>query len=542
MILRRIEMAHSVRTLLFVLVALVAGASPAFGATDAKPMVGEIAPLVVFNRTIIVFRLPFLGASPSARAERARTFIDAALREGGDLKVEVRPNPEGQLVMLDNKLAFVVTDEDATAGLQESAEAAAQRAVRMLEQVVAETREARNAEAMLKALTWSAAATLVFVLLLWPLFRFRGWLARKLQKFADADARARPVSGARVLEEQYLIPLALRLLVLLRWLVIALLIYEWLSFVLSRFPYTRPWGEGLNSYLVTLVQGLAKGIVDAIPGLVTAIAIFVLARFFVGFFGSFLERMARVSELDWLSPDTLPTTRRLGSIVIWLFAVVMAYPYLPGAQTEAFKGLSVLLGVMVSLGSTSVIGQALAGLILTYTRTIRPGEYVRVAEHEGTVTVMGAFTTRIRTGLGEELVLPNSVITANVTKNYSRAVQGTGYIVDTTVTIGYDTPWRQIEAMLIEAARRTPGILADPTPRVFQTALSDFYPEYRLVAQAIPSTASSRAEVLTTLHANIQDVFNEHGVQIMSPHYMTDSAEAKVVKPEDWYRAPARKD
>jgi small-conductance mechanosensitive channel len=220
----------------------------------------------------------------------------------------------------------------------------------------------------------------------------------------------------------------------------------------------------------------------------------------------------------------------------------MAYPYLPGAQTEAFKGLSVLLGLMVSLGSTSVIGQALAGLTLTYTRTIRPGEYVRVGDHEGTVTALGAFTTRIRTGLGEELILPNSMITANVTKNYSRAVHGPGFIVDTTVTIGYDTPWRQIEAMLVEAAKRTPGILADPQPRVFQTALSDFYPEYRLVAQAIPSEPRPRAEVLNQLHANIQDVFNEHGVQIMSPHYMTDTADAKVVRREDWYRAPAKKD
>ncbi|RLJ65312.1 mechanosensitive ion channel family protein [Sulfurisoma sediminicola] len=541
-------MGHSVRTLLFVLLALIAGTSSVLAAADAKPASGEaaytgpIAPLVVFNRAIIIFRVPFLGASPTARAERARTFIDAALREGGPLKVEVRPNPEGQLVMIDNKLAFIVTTDDANAGLQESAEAAAQRAAHLLAQVVGETREARSTEAMLKALTWSAAATLVFALLLWPLLRSGGWLGRTLQKFAAVAVHRRPLSGTRIFEEQYLIPFALRLLVLLRWLIIALLVYEWLSFVLSRFPYTRPWGEGLNTYLLTLIQGLAKGMVDAIPGLVTAVAIFVLARFFIGFLGGFLERMARVSELEWLSPDTLPTTRRLFSIVVWLFAVVMAYPYLPGAQTEAFKGLSVLLGLMVSLGSTSVIGQALSGLILTYTRTIRPGEYVRVAEHEGTVTAMGAFTTRIRTGLGEELILPNSVITSNVTRNYSRAVKGAGYIVDTTVTIGYDTPWRQIEAMLIEAARRTPGVLADPAPRVFQTALSDFYPEYRLVAQAIPTTASSRAEVLTTLHANIQDVFNEHGVQIMSPHYMTDGAEAKVVKPEDWYRAPARKD
>jgi small-conductance mechanosensitive channel len=236
----------------------------------------------------------------------------------------------------------------------------------------------------------------------------------------------------------------------------------------------------------------------------------------------------------------MPTTRRLFNIGIWLFAIAMAYPYLPGAQTDAFKGISVLLGLMVSLGASSVVGQGAAGLILTYTRTMRVGEYVRVGEHEGTVTRIGMFTTTIRTGLGEELTIPNSVITSAVTKNYSRAVDGAGFIVDTTVTIGYDAPWRQVEAMLIEAARRTPGIVDPPAPRVFQTALSDYYPEYRLVAQAIPTDPRPRAEVLTLLHANIQDVFNEHGVQIMSPHYMVDPTAAKVVKPEDWYRTPAR--
>jgi len=237
----------------------------------------------------------------------------------------------------------------------------------------------------------------------------------------------------------------------------------------------------------------------------------------------------------------MPTTRRLFNIGIWLFAIAMAYPYLPGAQTEAFKGISVLLGLMVSLGASSIVGQGAAGLILTYTRTMRPGEYVRVGENEGTVIRIGMFTTTIRTGLGEELTLPNSVITSAVTRNYSRTVDGAGFIVDTTVTIGYDTPWRQVEAMLIEAAKRTPGIIDPPAPRVFQTALADYYPEYRLVAQAIPSGPLARAEVLTRLHANIQDVFNEHGVQIMSPHYMMDPHAAKVVRPEDWYKAPAIK-
>ena len=135
-------------------------------------------------------------------------------------------------------------------------------------------------------------------------------------------------------------------------------------------------------------------------------------------------------------------------------------------------------------------------------RTYRPGEYVRIGDNEGTIVEMGMFTTRVRTGLGEELTLPNSLVLSAVTKNYSRAVKGHGYIVDTTVTIGYDAPWRQVHAMLIEAARRTPGVLTDPAPRVFQTALSDFYVEYRLVGQAIPTDPLPRAEMLTTLHAN----------------------------------------
>jgi small-conductance mechanosensitive channel len=195
----------------------------------------------------------------------------------------------------------------------------------------------------------------------------------------------------------------------------------------------------------------------------------------------------------------------------------------------------VLLGLMLSLGASSLVGQGASGLILTYTRVLRLGEYVRVAEHEGTVTDTGLFTTRIRTGLGEELTVPNSLILSNVTRNYSRTVRGPGFILDTTVTIGYDTPWREVEAMLLEAAQRTPGVLREPAPRVFQTALTDFYPEYRLVCQAVPEAPRPRAEVLDALHAHIQDVFAERGVQIMSPHYLGDPAEAKVPP-----RTPAR--
>jgi len=208
----------------------------------------------------------------------------------------------------------------------------------------------------------------------------------------------------------------------------------------------------------------------------------------------------------------------------------MAYPYIPGAQTDAFKGLSVLLGLMVSVGASGIVGQAASGLILMYTRTYRPGEYVRVSEQRGTVVALGLFTTRMRTGLGEELTLPNSMVLATVTKNYSRAVKGTGFILDTVVTIGYDAPWRQVQAMLVEAAVRTDGVVRDPMPAYPDGAVRLL----RRVPPRVPGASHRSAPaggLLSTLHANVLDVFNEHGVQIMSPHYFTDPHEAKVVPP-----------
>jgi len=222
-----------------------------------------------------------------------------------------------------------------------------------------------------------------------------------------------------------------------------------------------------------------------------------------------------------------------------VFALAIAYPYLPGAQTEAFKGLSVLVGLMISLGATSVIGQAFNGFILMYSRAYRPGDYVRIGESEGTIQSLGTFVTRIRTGLGEEVTLPNSTVMAAAIRNYSRSVPGAGCVLDICVTIGYSAPWRQVHAMLEEAARRTTEISANPAPFVRQTALSDYYVEYRLVSYTRLEDPVLRADALNHLHGNIQDVFNEHGVQIMSPHYMMDPKDPQVVPKERWHLPPA---
>jgi len=200
----------------------------------------------------------------------------------------------------------------------------------------------------------------------------------------------------------------------------------------------------------------------------------------------------------------------------------------------------VLVSLMVSIGASGTVSQAASGLMLMYTRAYRVGEFVRIHDTEGTVMDVGLVSTRIRTGMGDEVMLPNTLVLSNTSRNFSRAVAGTGFVIDTAVTIGYDAPWRQVEAMLVEAARRVPSITDRPGPRVIQTALSDCYVEYRLVAYSSQEAPVPRVEALSQPHANIQDVFNEHGVQIMSPHYMADPSDAKVVPRERWYAAPAK--
>ncbi|MGO0108575.1 mechanosensitive ion channel family protein [Pseudomonas putida] len=506
---------------------------------EIEGVIAEPAPLTVINRTVLVFRATLLGETPTVRAQRAKKVIEDTLQETNDLEVRVDPILHSYLVLLGGRRAFIVTPLDAAADTITTGEAAEQ-AAENLRLVVEETRQARSLRFLLTAVGYSAAATLVFFMLVKAAGYCRRKLLGLLPKLMGKHSERLKVGHTQLFDLQNLYYLIDRSLWLLYWLLVLLFCYQWLGFVLSQFPYTRSWGESLNIHLMALLNYLISGILRAMPGLAVALSIFFIARGISAFSKRVLRRMARPGTLKWLTAETLQPTMRLTSLAIWLFALVMAYPYLPGSGTDAFKGLSVLLGLMVSLGATSVIGQGAAGLILTYTRTLRVGEFVRVGDYEGTVTEVGMFTTTIRTGLGEVLTLPNSMITGSVTKNYSRIVQGPGYVVDTVVTIGYDTPWRQVEAMLLEAARRTDGVLQTPMPQVFQTALSDFYPEYRLVAQAIPSEPRPRAQLLSLLHANIQDVFNEYGVQIMSPHYLSDPEQPKWVPKEQWHAAPSK--
>lgn len=317
------------------------------------------------------------------------------------------------------------------------------------------------------------------------------------------------------------------------WALGILLADAWISFVMRQFEATRPWGERSTRWMLDLLTQFAHGIAGAMPGLIAAMLIFAIARMVSHANTLFLNRVERGEiEVSWLDVDTVTPSRRISNVAIWLFALAMAYPYLPGAGSDAFKGVSVLLGLMLSLGGSGVVGQVMAGMSLMYSRSLRVGEYVRIGDTEGTVTQLGVFATKLHTGLGEEVSLPNAVVFSQPVRNFSRLVEGAHFVLQTTVTIGYGTPWRQVHAMLLEAANRTPGVLGKPAPYVVQTALSDFYVSYTLCAQGDRAAAANRAQSVSQLHAHVLDVFNENGVQITSPHYVGDPSQPQVVPPD----------
>lgn len=510
-------------------------------AAEAHESPSDEAAVVVFNREIAVLRAPLFGSPATTRARRTQERILELLDRGGSGVVTMQQEPQGNILLIDGAMALALVPQDADAVGGETLAAATEKARVRLVRLIAETREARDHGQLLRALLRAGIATLVFAVVTGIVLRIRRTLSAWATQLLADHAEAVRVAGAPVLQRSSLRTLAHGFVQIVAWSIVAVLSYEWLAYVLTQFPYTRAWGEALGGYLVGIGKHIGNAILHAIPDLIVAVLIFLIARAVITALRPIFDRIERGhGESNWLQPDTVVPTRRLVNVGIWLFAVVMAYPYIPGADSEAFKGISVLVGLMITLGGSSLFGQAASGLILIYSRTLRVGEYVRVADQEGTVTEMGTFTTKIRTGMGEEVTIPNAVVLGTTTRNYSRTVKGAGYIVDTVATIGYDTPWRQVEAMLVEAARRTEGVLLDPAPLVFQTALSDFYIEYRLVCQAVPSRPLPRAQVLSQLHAHVIDVFNEYGVQIMSPHYLADPPQDKLVPPEKRYAAPAR--
>ena len=529
------------------LIALLAMAGPFSSAqaddntatpSDADP--NQPAELVVSNRPITTLRAMAFGANPAERVEAITDGLEVLLQRGGPLVVSARPIPEGVAIQVDGRFLFRILEGDANQEAGETTVMAADVAVRNLQQALNEVREGRDSQAMLKAVGYTLLATTILAVLLWAVMRGYAYASRRIHAFVELRSeKLAPSWSSQVVGRSGIADLAVVPVKLVAWAVALLLVYEWAALVLEFFPYTRPWGEGLFHNLLGALGRFGRNILNAIPGLLFVALIFFVTRFIVRVIRAFFDGVqAGRIHVAWIDETTARPTGRLLTAIIWLFSLVAAYPYIPGSDSEAFKGIGVFVGLMLSIGASGVVNQAVSGLMLMYTKALRPGEFVQIGETEGTVVSVGFLTTRIETLRNVEVTLPNAYLAGNVTRNLSRLAANGGMRLTTSVTIGYDTPWRQVHAMLTMAAERTSRISKDPAPRVLQTALQDFYVEYTLVVCI--ADPKLKISVLNELHAHIQDVFNEYGVQIMSPNYEADPADKKFVPKEQWFQAPAQ--
>lgn len=489
-----------------------------------------------YNRDIVTLRSEFLGRGPELRARTSEATIRRVVERGTPAKIEFKESSEGTLVLLGDELTMILTPADLDVLNGETMAQARAGVARRLGDAVSTAQREQAPARLLRGVLWSLLGTAIAIAValgvLWLGRRLRGRIKRWLQRTEEAASPGSVrhlLTGVRIVGDWLL-----RILVAVALFLVA---EEWLRFTLGQFGFTRPWADAMTGWMLDLLRGWGHSIAGALPGLFAAILIFLLARLLTHTVSLTFRGVAEGRfQLFGIDQVLAEPTRKLVNVIIWLFALAMAYPYLPGSDTDAFKGLSVLVGLMVSLGASGIVGQAAGGFTILYSRTMSVGDYVRSGEVEGVVLQIGLFTTRLRTAAGVEVSIPNNVVLGGQLHNFSRHPDGPGMWMETGVTIGYDTPWRQVHRLLLAAASRTPGVAREPAPFVLQTALSDFYVDYRLRVRV--ADPLRRFAVLSELHAQIQDAFNAEGVQIMSPNYEADPDRPKLVPREHWEGLP----
>ena len=405
---------------------------------------------------------------------------------------------------------------------------------RKITKAVNSYRYERSSGLFVERIIIASIATIIFILLLY-LLRFA---SQRFDKFLEAKLKAR----LEALESQsYSLIQSKQLWTALRGLtksikviLTILLIIGYINFVLGIFPLTKPIAKEIFSLIIEPLGVIGGSILASLPNIAFLVVLFFVVRYLIKLIRLFFRGLSQETiVLKNFDPDWSWPTYKIVRFLIIVFAIVVAYPYIPGSDSDAFKGISVLLGIMFSIGSSSFISNIVAGYSLTYRRAFKLGDIIRVGDDFGEVIDIKPFVTRIRSFKNEEVIIPNSNLINTQVINYSTLAKKNGLILHTTVGIGYETPWRLVEEMLKAAADRTEGLLKDPPPYVLQKSLGDFAVLYEINAHFQDPPKMMRT--YTALHQNILDIFNENHVQIMTPAYEGDPAEPKIVLKDNWH-------
>ncbi|HEN4972040.1 TPA: mechanosensitive ion channel [Klebsiella pneumoniae] len=493
--------------------------------------------VTIFHQPVVMLQATFGQTTPEERVLRTRSalraFTEDDIRQPLRVVPVIRYGQPGRLFLMNGKPVLLLSQADLDEGDDLTLDQAAQRVLARMEAQRTSLQEQFNNRYLFISAGKALAGALLLALFYYG--AFRAW--RRVRRFFLL----------RILEKRSAIPqhwrrylgnIEVRLYAVLVILLGMLACYLWLSWAFSLFPWTRVWSESLGDWSLGVIRDLSLSIVASLPGLMIVVLIFLLTWLIIRLVKVVLDQVAagRI-QVPGIHPETVSATRRLISVVIWLFALSAAYPFLPGANSLAFKGISVFFGLMLTLGSTGVMTHAMSGLVLIYSRALRKGDWIRLADNEGQVSEIGVLATKILTRENYIVTVPNAVVVSGKIINLSAESADGGVNLTTSVTIGYDTPWRQVHALLELAARRTPGIDQQIAPVVRKLGLLDWYTSYELQVRLLPTTKLPDGR--NALHSSIIDVFNEFGVQIMSRNFVMQPKAAVVVPQEAWYAAPA---
>ena len=398
-------------------------------------------------------------------------------------------------------------------------------------------RATRTKEALLAAAWQGALATVLALLSLIVVLRLSRRWARLLEARFTERVKSVTVRSFEVVRAE-----RIRLVVnggmrFIRLIFLAGIVFAYTRFMLGVIPWTHGAASQVDGWVLAPIGTLGRGLVAELPDLIFLAILFIVFRYILRLIELFFSAVGRGDvTLDNFDAEWAQPTYKILRVAVIAFGVIVAYPYIPGSSSEAFKGVTLFMGVLFSLGSSSVISNIVAGYTMIYRRAFREGDVVKIGDVAGRVTHIRVQVTHLRTPKNEEIIVPNSTIMGAEVVNYSSLAKSDGLVLNTTVRIGYETPWRQVEAILLTAADRTEGLAKQPKPFVLATALGDFAITYQINAYSDDPTRMVRT--YSELHRNMLDVFNEHGVQIMTPAYEGDPEQPKLVPPDrkDWPR------
>lgn len=476
-------------------------------------------PLIIEGDTLLTFYAKKGGLSAHDRAENA---AQAILKIGKDLSLKTDSvylfDSEFLTdIMYGEKVLFSVTDQDAL-WLNVSKEELAQSYRTIVSNKIQELKKAHSILQIVKRV----ALFLLVLVVQYLLFRLTNYLFRKLRR-QIIWLKMNRLKSITIRDYEFLNTHRQgRVLIffnnILRYIVLLIQLAISVPILFAIFPQTENLAIKLFSYILEPVKMVVKSVIEYIPNLFIILVIYYCIKYIIKGIQYIADEIESENlKITGFYPDWAQPTFNIVRFLMYAFMIAMIYPFLPGSGSGVFQGISVFVGLIISLGSSTVIGNIIAGLVITYMRPFKLGDRIKLNETTGNVIEKTPFVTRIRTPKNEVVTIPNSFIMSSHTINYSASARQYGLIIHTTVTIGYDVPWRQVHQLLINAARSTEGVMAEPKPFVLETELQDYYPCYQL--NAYIKDADKLAQIYSDLHQQIQDTFNEAGVEIMSPHY-----------------------